>query len=163
MQQKDVWYPVTNDWDLLSGCTFSTVWSWFTPSTNICTCNKSVRSGRVNVIISFFLGSLLSDINHWFQIFLPNSSRMLYIFQPLYHTITSINNSEKNWAFKNTVEKGENAVNQHFLLSQQCFLLLSNETSWFASHLNLSNKGFQLVKKCHCKQLICFLQLSTYL
>ena len=39
----------------------------------------------------------------------------------LYHTIPSLNPPDKT-AFENTVGKGENAGNQHFLLFRQSFL-----------------------------------------
>ena len=38
-------------------------------------------------------------------------------------------------AFENIVGKGENAVNQHFLLFPQCFLLFPRQISIFDSEL----------------------------
>ena len=44
----------------------------------------------------------------------------------LYHTIPTFN-YPKNRALENTVGKGENAGNQHFLLFPQCFPLYQRE------------------------------------
>ena len=41
--------------------------------------------------------------------------------------------------FENIVGKGENGGNQHFLLFQQCFQLIQQHPSSFASHLFLSS------------------------
>ena len=41
----------------------------------------------------------------------------------------------KKKPFQNTVEKGENADNQHFLLFPQCFLPSPKQVSIFHSHL----------------------------
>ena len=49
-------------------------------------------------------------------------------------------------ALKNTVEKGENAGNQHFLLFPQCFLLLSKRGMLIlATFILLSANAFNLV------------------
>ena len=52
----------------------------------------------------------------------------------LYHTIPTYYDCYKK-PFKNTVEKGENAGDQHFLLFPQCFLPMSKRISVFKSHL----------------------------
>ena len=53
--------------------------------------------------------------------------RQVYALYPLtlYHTIPTFNNKKKD--LENTVRKGENAGNQHFLLFPQCFLLYQRE------------------------------------
>ena len=51
-----------------------------------------------------------------------------------YHTIQTFNTSGKE-AFKNIVGKGENAGNQHFLLSPQCFPSIPKRISVFKLHL----------------------------
>ena len=57
-----------------------------------------------------------------------------YITLFLYHTILTFNNPKEE-SFGNTVGKGENAGNQHFLLFPRCFLLYQREKSSFQQHL----------------------------
>ena len=49
-------------------------------------------------------------------------------------------------ALENTVGKGENAGNQHFLLFPQCFLLYQREILMLATFNFLSANAFNLVK-----------------
>ena len=46
--------------------------------------------------------------------------------------------------FKNIVEKGENAGNQHFLLFPQCFLPVPKQISIFQSFILSSANAFNL-------------------
>ena len=48
----------------------------------------------------------------------------------LYHTVPTVNDPRKK-PLENTVGKGENAGNQHFLLFQQCFLPSTTKYSIF--------------------------------
>ena len=55
-------------------------------------------------------------------------------------------------ALENTVGKGENAGNQHFLLFPQCFLSIPRENSVFDLHLFCSLQMLSIwttVKICH--------------
>ena len=47
---------------------------------------------------------------------------VLCLYLTLYHTIPIFNDLVEEGFGKNTVGKGENAGNQHFLLFPQCFL-----------------------------------------
>ena len=52
----------------------------------------------------------------------------------------------KKKALENTLGKGENAGNNHFLLFPQCFLLYHKEKSSFQQHLIMSSaNAFNLV------------------
>ena len=68
----------------------------------------------------------------------------------LYHTSRLL--TPKKQAFENIVGKGENAINQHFLLFPQCFLLLPGQTSIFESELFCRLQMFRILtslKFCH--------------
>ena len=51
-------------------------------------------------------------------------------------------------AFENIIGKGENADNQHFLLSPQCFLPLTKETPIFKETFILSSANAFNMDKC---------------
>ena len=63
---------------------------------------------------------------------------------PLYHTIPTFNNPEKE-AFKNIVGKRINAGNQHFLLFPQCFLPFKTEIIIRATFILSSANAMNLV------------------
>ena len=65
-------------------------------------------------------------------IFLDSQIKHFSVSLTLYHTIPST--PPKKTAFENIVGKGENAGNQHFLLSQ-CFLLFPTKISISESEL----------------------------
>ena len=52
----------------------------------------------------------------------------------LYHTVPNFNDPKED-GLENTVGKGEDAGNQHFLLFPRCFPLYHREISLFLQHL----------------------------
>ena len=44
----------------------------------------------------------------------------------------------RRWLLENIIGKGENAGDQHFLLSPQCFLPYQRQVQWFDPHLNFA-------------------------
>ena len=77
---------------------------------------------------AFSMGDLITD--NLFQLFTSQSQLLTTL---------------KKKPFENIVGKGENAVNQHFLLFPQCFLPFSKYISFFKPHfLLLSANAFNL-------------------
>ena len=80
---------------------------------------NSVKQGE-NVVLSDFPPFFVV-----FIIFFPGDHKNVKFgtWLTLHHTLTNFDILLEKNPFKNSVGKGENASNQHFLLSPQCFLL----------------------------------------
>ena len=85
-----------------------------------------------------FFPSLLFSVKVKVTLAPERQKRGCWMRLTLYHTIPSFNDLIK-WPFENTVGKGENAGNQHFLLFPQyfpqCFLPFPKQNSIFNSYL----------------------------
>ena len=74
---------------------------------------------------------IVSESYNWTQFPIDKRSyRSLNLYNTIL-TLTPAKKMKKKKSFKIIVEKGENAVNQHFLLFPQCYLLISKQTLVF--------------------------------
>ena len=103
--------------------------------------NASLCNGTENIFFPFprvywqvSLFKFVKTYNHLVRTDHTNESYSGQRSLTLYHTILTLNDPREE-GFGNTVGKGENAGNQHFLLFPQCFLPFIKYISIFEPHL----------------------------